>query len=79
MEIENILCPNRNVLKITDEVATAEIVDQSLDTLKCTFQNDDGVEIDTTDFNCIELSYDNLETLMDLIIQAKEYYENNLI
>jgi len=66
-------------LKITDEVATAEILDQSGDLLECTFQNDDGVEIDTTGFNCIELSYDNLESLMDLIIEAKEYYQNNLI
>lgn len=66
-------------LKITDEVATAEILDQSGDLLKCTFQNDDGVEIDTKGIDFIELSYDNLESLMDLIIEAKEYYQNNLI
>lgn len=66
-------------LKITDEVATAEILDQSGDLLKCTFQNDDGVEIDTKEIDFIELSYDNLESLMDLIIEAKEYYQNNLI
>jgi len=57
-------------------LATATILDAELDEIECTFNNDMCVEINTKELSYITLTIQNLYTLIDLIEEADEYYEN---
>jgi hypothetical protein len=73
--IEEILCPERGNLKIRRKCATAEILDAELDTIKCEFNNDWCVQIDTSNLTYITLTLENLEDLTRLVYEAQEFYE----
>ena len=76
---EDEICPSQGELLIDDDLnANAEILDEEMDVIKCSFNNDDCVEIDTSNYQYITLSYNNLETLMRLIIKAEKHYKKTL-
>jgi len=56
---------------------TAEIVDEEMDTIKCKFNNDDCVELNTDDYSYITLSVSNLYELINLIETAENKYKNH--
>lgn len=75
-EFKEFICPNEGVLIIDEELnATARILDAEDDPIHCSFNNDDCVEIDTSELSYISLTYENLEKLMELILDAQEHYE----
>jgi hypothetical protein len=73
--IEDYLFPDNGELKIEDDLATAQIVDEELDLIDCTFNNDGCVQLNTKGYEYITLSADHLWQLMDLIEAAEEFYE----
>jgi len=64
-----------NKLIKNGEEASANILDAELDVINCTFDNSESVTINTKGYDYIILTYDNLEVLKKLIIEAEEYYE----
>lgn len=74
VRIEEMLCKDEGVLQTNNGTASAEILDIELDPLKCSFNNDDCVQIDTKDYSFITLSMENLDTLQRLIDEARDYY-----
>lgn len=79
INIEEIFLPEKNKL-IEDKEGTlkSKILDEELDVLPLTFNNDGCVEIDTSGYTYITLSRDKLERLLNLIDQAEEEYGNKL-
>lgn len=73
--IEDILAPNRNKLKVKKGVITTTIVDCELDAFECTFNGMRDVEINTEGYSYIILNIKQLEDLMFLIWEAEEKYE----
>ena len=74
LNIEKLVLPEANVLKIKNKSATAQILDAELDTLKCSFNNDMCVEINTKDYKYIQLTLENLKTLKRLILEVDAFY-----
>ena len=77
VDIETAILPMRNKLK-KDEEGTlhCEILDMELDPLKCTFENDLCVKIDTSELDYVVLSIDNLKVLNRLIELADLDYNS---
>jgi hypothetical protein len=75
--IEKVLFPNSGKLIVSDGIAQATIVDEDIDELHCTFNNDGCVEIDTEGHTYITLSRQNLKQLKKLIDEAEKYYERS--
>ena len=77
INIEDVFLPERNIL-FSDAEGTLHttILDQELDCIECTFQNDGGVEIDTTGLTYISLSVGNLRTLINLIKKSEKRYNS---
>jgi hypothetical protein len=50
------------------------IIDAELDDIKCTFNYDDCVELDTDGYSYISLSRDNLYQLIRLIEKSEKQY-----
>lgn len=74
---EDELLLDRNNLVIDKQGnATADILDAELDVLKCEFNGDCCVKIDTTDYTHITLTEDNLLTILLLLDKEKEYRNN---
>jgi hypothetical protein len=63
IEIEKIFNPEINVLKECDGVYEVTISDAELDELKCTYNGDDCVQIDTDELTYIILTRENLNLL----------------
>jgi hypothetical protein len=78
MSIEKQLLPDLGKLKIKKGVATARILDEELDVLKCSFLNDGCVNISTRGYTYIVLSESNLKELIKLIRKADKYYKSEL-
>lgn len=76
INIEEELCPDNGKLIIKDGYASTTILDEELDPIHCGFNGDDCVNINTDELSYLVLSKSNLSTLLDLIDQADEYYEN---
>lgn len=76
--IQDVMFPNNGELIIKGEEITSIIVDEELDPIKCSFNNDNCVELNTKKYNSIVLSIQNLYELIELIEQAKEQYEKIL-
>jgi hypothetical protein len=76
VDLEELFLPKQGELT-EDELGTlkTEILDEELDVLDCTFNNDGCVEINTDGYTYITLSRNNLEKLLNLIDKAEEEYE----
>jgi len=72
IDIENIFCPDNNVLKKEGEYYIMEMVDVELDTLNCSFCFDHSVEICTKDFSYIKLSRENLIRLLNALEETED-------
>lgn len=81
IDIDRIFCPKKDKLikknKDGEIVFTAQIVDAEIDTINCTFNYDNCVEINTENLTYITLTISNLLTLIDLIQQAEAKYTNH--
>ena len=75
INIEDILVPDRNKLKVKKGVITTTIVDCELDPYKCTFGGARDVEICTEGYKHITLDINDLDNLIFLIWEAEEKYE----
>jgi hypothetical protein len=78
IDIDKLICPSVGVLQTENETVTAKILDDELDILECSFNNDMCVEINTQNLTYISLSLENLETLKKLIIKAEKHYQKKL-
>ena len=65
------ICSNRNELIKDGENLTATILDAEWDPIKCKFNGDGCVTIDTKELTYICLTPENLETLLELIFEAE--------
>lgn len=74
-DIEKALFLNSKKLIIDGENVTATIIDDELDPINCSFNNDGCVEIDTKDYSYLSLSVDNLKQLIKLISLAEKHFE----
>jgi hypothetical protein len=61
--------------KEKDGTLTADIFDVESDIIKCRFNNDGCVELNTDDYSFITLSVTNLYNLIDLIEKAENKYK----
>jgi hypothetical protein len=75
IDLEKLLLPNCNVLKVEDECVTAQILDAELDVLDCSFGNDECVTIKTEGLTYITLTRQNLRVLKKLIKQSEKEYK----
>ena len=75
IDIEKIILPEKGNLIIKNQIATAKIIDPELDVLKCSFNYNNCVEIDTKGYTHITLSLENLRQLKKLIIESEIYYD----
>lgn len=75
IDIERILCPQKNKLIVKRDAIFTKIVDAELDVINCEFGNDGTVTIHTEDLTYITLSYQNLYDLTDLLDRAEEMYD----
>ena len=73
IDIEKII--EKGNLIIKNQIATAKIIDPELDVLKCSFNYNNCVEIDTKGYTHITLSLENLRQLKKLIIESEIYYD----
>ena len=69
------ISPNRDKLIIEGYDATATILDAEWDEIKCSFNGDECVTIDTEELSYICLTIENLKKLKDLIIETEKYVE----
>ena len=74
VNIDKIFCNESEQLIIKHGNAYATILDEEIDELKCTFNNDMCVTIDTSEMSYIVLSLKNLGVLQDLILDADDFY-----
>jgi hypothetical protein len=75
INIEKALYPKKNVLKQDKEgTLTSTIIDDELDSIKCTFNYDGCVELDTEGYSYLSLSIANLYELINLINKAEKRY-----
>jgi hypothetical protein len=75
IDIEKVLCPQKNKLVVQGCSIFTTIVDAELDPLDCEFTNGGSVIINTENLAYIDLSYQNLYDLIDLIESAEEMYK----
>jgi hypothetical protein len=61
--------------KEKDGTLTENILDAESDVIKCKFNNDGCVELDTDDYSFITLSVSNLYELIELIEKAEKKYK----
>ena len=59
----------------TEYLVTAKIEAAELDELNCEFHFDETVEINTKDFEFINLTIDNLKALIELIEKSERFFE----
>jgi hypothetical protein len=75
IDIDKIIYLEKNILKIgKDGTITTIFVDAEMDGIKCTFNYDRCVELDTKGYTYITLSIDNLYNLINLIEKAEKKY-----
>lgn len=65
------ICSNRNELIKDGEELTATILDAEWDPIKCSFNGDGCVTINTEELSYICLTPENLENLLELIFEAE--------
>lgn len=75
-DIEKALYPQANELVITEDSVSALILDEELDPINCSFNNDGCVELDISDYSYLTLSVSNLKRLIELIEQSESYYKS---
>tara|TARA_Y100000592_G_scaffold68592_1_gene106573 strand:- start:252 stop:491 length:240 start_codon:yes stop_codon:yes gene_type:complete len=75
MDIEEKIFPNSNKLLNYNGNLSALIIDMELDPIRCKFNNDGGVKINTKNINFISLSRDNLIQLLNLIHESEIEYK----
>lgn len=67
------IAPNRDELIVNGENLSATILDAELDPIKCSFDGDGCVRLDTEELSFIYLTPENLESLQNLIFEAEIY------
>ena len=73
--------PNNSELTKDDEYGcyNATIIDAELDPVKCYFNYDMSVQLDTSKLSHVCLDINALERLIELILQTEELFENEAI
>ena len=67
------IAPNRDKLIVNGKNLNATILDAELDPIRCSFNGDGCVRLDTSELSFIYLTLENLEILQDLIFEAEIY------
>jgi hypothetical protein len=80
IDISKIFCDESDkLIPIKDEdgdyIVEAYIVDVELDTIKCHFNNDNAVVLNTSELEYLVLDINNLNTLKKLIKEAEKFYK----
>ena len=73
IDIEKVLLANQYIFEVIDGVVYTEILDIELDPIKCVLQ-EYYIELNTENLAYVQLDIDKLKTMIDLIKQAKSYY-----
>jgi hypothetical protein len=73
IDIEKVLLVNQYTFEVIDGVVYTEILDIELDPIKCVLQ-EYYIELNTENLAYVQLDIDKLKTMIDLIKQAKSYY-----
>lgn len=77
VNIEKELFPNNSILKENEDgKIITRIVDVVFNEIKCSFNYDGCVQINTAGLKHIVLSKENLDKLINLIDEAEMMYEN---
>ena len=76
MNIEKELYPNAGKLFKGIDDYTATIVDNELDPIECTFNGDNTVEMKVEGYTYINLTRDNLQTLIEMIDHCQPLLHN---
>ena len=71
------IAPNREELIVNGENLNATILDAEWDPIKCSFDGDGCVRLDTEELSFIYLTPENLKSLQNLIFEAEVYLKNN--
>jgi hypothetical protein len=78
-EFRDEICSQRDELIVNGEDLSATILDAEWDPIKCSFEGDGCVKIDTEELSFIYLKPENLDILKELIFEAENYLiENNI-
>jgi hypothetical protein len=76
-DLEKAIFKDANKLIIgEDEEVTAIIIDDELDPIVCRFNYDGCVELDTTDYTYLSLSFENLKMLQKLLLKAEKHFDS---
>jgi len=78
IDVEKMLCPNKNILKKGEDSMTTEIVDAELDIIGCEFFGDSCVTLHTEQLSYIILTPRNLRDLLKLINKSDKIYKTPL-
>lgn len=71
------ICPSEGMITQNEEgTLVANILDGETDTIKCKFNYDDCVELNTARYKHITLSRENLVQLIGLIDKAEQIYDD---
>jgi hypothetical protein len=73
IDIEKVLLANQYTFEVIDGVVYTEILDIELDPIKCVLQ-EYYIELNTENLAYVQLDIDKLKTMIDLIKEAKSYY-----
>jgi|TARA_R110000822_G_scaffold80191_2_gene191231 hypothetical protein len=69
--VEDFMFPGHGVILVEGEKVTATIIDAELDPVKCTFNGDECVQLDTSGYTHLTLTWDNLKELIKLTSKAE--------
>jgi hypothetical protein len=73
IDIEKVLLANQYTFEVIDGVVYTEILDIELDPIKCVL-HEYYIELNTENLAYVQLDIDKLKTMIELIKQAKSYY-----
>ncbi len=73
------IAPNRDELIVNGENLNATILDSEWDPIKCSFDGDGCVRLDTEELSFIYLTPENLKVLQNLIFEAEIYFKKIVI
>ena len=76
LNIEDVFYPEAGKLNITPDEVTADIVDEEMDAVQLTFNNDGCVTVDAKDYSYLTLSRHNLHQMLALLDKAEEYFDS---
>jgi hypothetical protein len=70
-DFDDEICEDRNELIVKGDEHTATILDAETDLIKCSFNGSNDVQLDTSKYKYITLTYENLHVLLGLIDESE--------